>query len=351
MNNNVHAVARTANPSADDTTQKIYRWLAELARRPGKKLISGAFGGYTNITGEDAFSLQQGNDILNLTGKFPAIYAADYARGWDVTAPGAEADLIDFSCNKDLIAHWKNGGLISISHHIPNPFYAGNNPGNNEGAFKHPVSNEEFSQILQDNTPARQRWLAIMDKIAQGLAELNAVGATVFYRPLHEMNGEWFWWGATGENTNDTVRMGLYRQLYQDMFEYFTRTKGLNNLLWIYSPDANRGYKSQYFPGGDYVDITGLDMYNDAPESIQGYQEMLGLNKPFSFAEVGPATTNGQFDYAALVNTILNSYPAATFFIPWNKDWSPVKNRNAREAYNNSHVINLGDVWNGSELS
>ena len=62
------------------------------------------------------------------------------------------------------------------------------------------------------------------------------------------MNGEWFWWGATGENTNDTVRMDLYRRLYQDIFNYFVKTKGLNNLLWVFSPDANRDYKTSYYP-------------------------------------------------------------------------------------------------------
>lgn len=102
------------------------------------------------------------------------------------------------------------------------------------------MSNDEFSAILQSGTPSRGRWLAMLDKVAQGLQQLNEKGVTVFYRPLHEMNGEWFWWGATGENTNDTVRMDLYRRLYQDIFNYFVKTKGLNNLLWVFSPDANR---------------------------------------------------------------------------------------------------------------
>ncbi|HEI8867167.1 TPA: beta-mannosidase [Serratia odorifera] len=351
MANITNIAITTANSSADNTAQQIYQWLTELPTRSGKKLISGAFGGYSNIGGEDAFSLQQGNDIHNLTGKFPAIYAADYARGWDICPPGDEASLIDFSCNGTLIDHWKKGGLVAISHHLPNPVFAGNNPGTGEGALKHPISNDQFSQILLAGSPARQRWLAMLDKVAQGLQQLNALGITVLYRPLHEMNGEWFWWGASGQNSNDRVRIGLYQRLYRDMFSYFTNHKGLNNLLWIFSPDANRDYKTDYYPGDDCVDITGLDMYSDTPEHIAGYQEMLSLNKPFSFAEVGPATTNGQFDYGKLIATILQLYPKATLFIPWNNLWSPLKNINASAAYNNQHVINLGEVWNGSQLS
>ncbi|HBZ8119042.1 TPA: beta-mannosidase, partial [Klebsiella pneumoniae] len=66
--------------------------------------------------------------------------------------------------------------------------------------------------------------------------------------------------------------------------------------------------------------------------------------KPFGLVEVGPSTTNGQYDYAALVNTILQNFPKTIMFVPWNDGWSPVKNQNAAAAFNNGSVINLGDI-------
>ncbi|EOY1017738.1 hypothetical protein [Klebsiella pneumoniae] len=42
---------------------------------------------------------------------------------------------------------------------------------------------------------------------------------------------------------------------------------------------------------------------------------MLGLNKPFGLVEVGPSTTNGQYDYAALVNIILQNIPKIIMFV------------------------------------
>lgn len=338
------STAVPANPSADNSAKKVYQWLSTLPDSTGKKLISGVFGGYSNIGGDSGFSLAQGNAIKSATGKFPAIYGADYARGWDVSSPGDEASLIDHSCNSDLISHWKNGGLVAISHHLPNPVYAGNNPGNGEGGLKHAISNDEFATILQDGSAARQRWLALLDKVAQGLQELRDNGVPVLYRPLHEMNGEWFWWGATGYNTDDSTRQDLYRRLYQDVFSYFVNTKGLTNLLWVFSPDANRDHKTAYYPGAGYVDIAGLDFYADNPATLSGYDEMLGLNKPFGLVEVGPSTTNGQYDYASLVNTILQNFPKTIVFVPWNDGWSPVKNQNASAAFNNGSVINLGDI-------
>ncbi|MFP1924982.1 glycosyl hydrolase [Lonsdalea quercina] len=341
----------TANENADDTAVKVYHWLAGLPARANKKLISGAFGGYTHITGEDAFSMRQAEAIHTATGQYPAIYGADYARGWDITEPGEEANLIDYGCNAELITHWEKGGLVAISHHLPNPIYAGNNPGTGQGALKQPISNEQYSRILALGSDERQRWLAMLDKIAEGLMELNRRGITVFYRPLHEMNGEWFWWGASGYENSDTVRMELYKMLYQDMFNYFTYQKGLNNLLWVYSPDALRGYKSDYYPGHPYVDITGLDMYLDNPQTLCGYQEMLDLNKPFAFPEIGPRTIDGQLDYGNVIDVMLSAFPQATFFMPWNSVWSPLENVHPENAYNHPHVMNRGDVWNGNVLS
>jgi len=49
------------------------------------------------------------------------------------------------------------------------------------------------------------------------------------------------------------------------MFYYFTNTKNLHNILWVYSPDQSRAEVSQYYPGDSYVDIVALDVYTDNP--------------------------------------------------------------------------------------
>jgi mannan endo-1,4-beta-mannosidase len=68
------------------------------------------------------------------------------------------------------------------------------------------------------------------------------------------MNGGWFWWGAKDPDT--------FIKLWRQMFEYFSQTKGLDNLLWVYSP--NHGNKTAaYYAGGRYVDLVGLDAYTD----------------------------------------------------------------------------------------
>ena len=64
------------------------------------------------------------------------------------------------------------------------------------------------------------------------LKELQDAGVVVLWRPLPEMNGEWYWWGKTSHPSNAEPYVNIFR----DMYDYFTNVKGLNNLIWVYSP-------------------------------------------------------------------------------------------------------------------
>ncbi len=69
-------------------------------------------------------------------------------------------------------------------------------------------------------------------------------------------------------------------------------------MLWVYSPDANRDFKTDFYPGTSYVDTVGLDAYFQDAYSINGYDQLIALNKPFAFTVVGPQIVNGNFDYS-----------------------------------------------------
>src|SRR5690349_8829219 len=111
---------------------------------------------------------------------------------------------------------------------------------------------------------SHRRWLKELDRVAEGLEQLKKAGVVVLWRPFHEMNGDWFWWNGKDPDT--------FIKLWRQMFDYFTTTKQLDNLLWVYSP--NHGKKTtDYYPGDRYVDIVGLDAYTDFvdPDHIKGY--------------------------------------------------------------------------------
>ncbi|CAH1389251.1 unnamed protein product [Nezara viridula] len=331
------SVQSTANAGANAKTKQLLSTLGNL----GGKVLSGVFGGYNNHGGEIGFSLDQAVLIKELTSKSPAVYGIDCSPGWLTAPANHEADIIE-CMHPQAVEYANKGGFITVSHHLPNPQFAGNNA-NGEGAFKTEISNSDYAAILQNGTPQRTRWLNMLEKIAKGLQGYKDRGITVLYRPLHEMNGDWFWWGALKDQNQNGERQRLFKLLWQDLFN-FMQKKGLDNLLWIFSPDHGRSHKTGYYPGDNYVDIVGLDCYTDDPTKINGYDEMTGLGKPFALAEVGPSTANGQFDYDWFVKSIVSLYPKTIYFMPWNAEWSPAKNKNPWGAYNNAKVLNLGDL-------
>lgn len=74
-----------ANGLLNEQTRQLLSRMVSLNEGSDQTLLSGAFGGYSDITGSDAFSLAEAERIAHVSGKYPAVYAADYARGWNTT--------------------------------------------------------------------------------------------------------------------------------------------------------------------------------------------------------------------------------------------------------------------------
>jgi mannan endo-1,4-beta-mannosidase len=98
-------------------------------------------------------------------------------------------NIINYSCNPSLKTHWSLGGLVTIDMHLPNP----SSP--NGGGYNS-VGNLIFSDLINNATTTGQRWRTFLDRMALGLDDLQQSGVTVLFRPFHEMNGNWFYWGS-----------------------------------------------------------------------------------------------------------------------------------------------------------
>jgi len=134
------------------------------------------------------------NDTFNQTGQVPAIFECDYANGfWSTTPP---QNLLDYSCNSVLKDHWKKDGLVNVCAHFPNPVSP------NGGELRN-RSNLVFTDLLIPQTITGQRWYSFLDIVANGFKELQESNVTVMYRPFHEVNGGWFWWGKQVRKTVD----------------------------------------------------------------------------------------------------------------------------------------------------
>ena len=101
-----------------------------------------------------------------------------------------------------------------------------------------------------------------IDAVANPLQQLARLDIPILWRPLHEAEGTWFWWGAKGAEP----LKALWRLLYQRL----TVTHKLNNLIWTFT-----GEKSDWYPGDDVVDIVGTDIYTDLADPMTKSWESL----------------------------------------------------------------------------
>lgn len=312
-----------ANPNSSTKAKAILNYFQDLERRTDKRLVSGQFTDF----GRGA-SLRLLNEIHERTDQWPALLGADYADlgrgGITCTAP-----------NQAAIEYWKQGGLVTISAHLYNP------ANTNGGGLRD--RGVDLNSLLATNSETHTRWVHELDLLAAGLQELKDAGVVVLWRPFHEMNGGWFWWGAQ--------EPGAFIKAWQHMFDYFTKTKGLDNLLWVYSP--NHGDKTAaYYPGDHYVDLVGLDAYTDFVDTnhIKGYAEVARLGKPFGFAEFGPHGSHnppGDYDYLRFIEGIEKDFPNTVFFMSWNAKWSLARNNQTRELLAHPWMVNRADLPKG----
>lgn len=338
------AALTTANPEADANTKAILAYIAGLKSKASDRVISGQFIGHPAKPGSTYFEENYEELVTGLeqlTGESIGMVGADYAQLTD------ESPVLDLELtNEPLIEHWNEGGLVTVSWHSRNPW-------NGQDARDTEIKGK-FSDILKPGTAANKAWMEELDVIAAGLLDLQEAGVTVLWRPLHESNGNAFWWSKAGSTD--------FKALWKQMFVYLSEVKGLNNLLWVYSvvpkvksSDNRRGEDVNY-PGSQYVDITGLDIYApELDEMAPSYKKMLKFGKPFGITEFGPykgsdakknpALELPHYDYSHLIDEIRTHMPQASFFQAWNHGHSMARQLNATGLLNDSWVTDATD-WN-----
>lgn len=253
--------------------------------------------------------------LYALTGKYPALIGSGFEYGQtsaEVTA------MLDY-----LIAYWNDGGLVTLDFFPGNPWTGG-------GCDDRTGLN--LTALITPGGSGNAAWMTYLSSIADSLDILKAAGVVVIWRPFMEVNSSGSWWALLYLDTNYAEYVALWRHMH----DYFTVTRGLDNLLWLYAPAAEPIGRQlttgrSCYPGDGYVDLVGLSAYiteTILPRSEgDSYTPMLALGKPLIFSETGPThykldgvTTqrDGTFDNRNIINLIKNSYPKIAAFMSWN---------------------------------
>jgi len=186
----------------------------------------------------------------------------------------------------EAIRRHSEGFIITLMWHAVRPI--DEEPVTFEDSIQGKLTDSEWTDLLTPGTELHERWKSQVDVIAFFLKQLREAAVPVLWRPYHEMNGGWFWWGKkTGE-------MG-YRKLYRMLFDRLTNFHKLNNLLWLFNANEirlNVDTYDTYYPGDDVVDILATDVYSNK-FTTKDYNGLLKLakEKPIALGEVGNIPT------------------------------------------------------------
>jgi len=276
------------------------------------------------------------DQLADETGRHVGLIGADF--GWYSGSDYPVGTLID---------HWQEGGLVTVSWHTDNPFVRGG-----VDVYWDTVENKDkinLKSLLKDAEPT-EAWTSYrteLDKVAGALQKLRDANVTVIWRPLHEMNGDFFWWGINAHDNKQTNEAD-YKALWVDMYNTFKFDYGLDNLIWTYCVVPSMTWYASvtsYYPGSDYVDLVGMDYYGEQPD-FPHFEELKSLGKTIVMSEIGPR--EGGYGDWNMMDVVDKLKGKAAYFMQWHS-WNGASvaikdNKNTIEMMNSDAVITRDEL-------
>ncbi len=195
-----------------------------------------------------------------------------------------------------LTEYAEEGGIITASSHLANPMWHEEYGALCRGIFGGP---EAWEEMLTEGTELNR--IVKEELIIDGkfLKELDDKGIPVLWRPLHEANGGWFWFGARSHSEMDWIDPEYLRRFWRYIYNLYVNEMGMKNLIWVYGPNVSQNTENgtrnvlYYYPGDEYVDIVGVDWYTSKKNELNypghSYDRLMSTGKIAAITEFGPS--------------------------------------------------------------
>jgi mannan endo-1,4-beta-mannosidase len=264
-------IVRPQPPVTPGTTPEATRLLEYLYEKYGKFTLSGQHNQLHRMS-DSSEAVQQ------VTGKYPAVWGGE----WGFSDERHNVDNIAFrpALMEEIYAQHAAGRIVVITYHQANPRVG--EPCDFEEGVLGNLTDAEWNDLFTEGTRFRQTWETHVDRLAKALLTLQAKNIPIIFRPYHEMNGGWFWWGGDAER---------FKQLWTLIYDRYVNHHGLRNLLWAWNPDKPHPGVEDFFPGHETVDLLGTDIYPNADRADtypqEWYDRMIALTngKPLALSE------------------------------------------------------------------
>ena len=306
------------NPNATKEARELLQYLYDTA---GNHMITGQH--------TQTVPMEEREHIHNLTGKYPKLQGFELLSyspniNYNDTSEECLTEVVENRNTVSTALSWakETNGIVSFCFHWFSPI------GGKDSFY---TRNTDFDpcQVLIEGTPERTAFFHDLDVIAVELQKFKDAQIPVLWRPLHESEGTWFWWGSKGPE--------VASQLYRLLYHYYVDVKQLDNLLWVWSCQLKEGY-----PGDDYVDVVSWDIYLPAHTATDYKEQYEELTANTSRKKVAALSEVGVIPDIKMLET--SQVPWA-YYMTWSKEFCLTEEYNydsaLQEMYNSPYAVTL----------
>ncbi|MEN2416468.1 glycoside hydrolase family 26 protein [Flavobacterium mesophilum] len=264
------------------------------------------------------------SDVKSVTGSHPAVVGVDFS---DFSGrPKEVIEKAKESLRKNVVDTYERGGITTVSWHF-------NNPVSENGFYwKDSVSVPAMS-LIKVGGSNHEQYKEILKTIADFAHSVKAKDGTLapmIFRPFHEFDGDWFWWGKKYTSREDFIAV------WQFTVSYLRDTLGVHNFIYAFSPDVRFNSEAEYlerYPGDDYVDMFGMDDYadfgRDGKYNLEAGVKRLKIiselaikkQKLAAFTETGlESVPNEKWWTEVLLKTLKSEHLELAYVLVWRND-------------------------------
>jgi mannan endo-1,4-beta-mannosidase len=239
------------------------------------------------------------SDVKSVVGSHPAVIGVDLS-GFSGRSPEETERAIE-EVSKNVIDTYNRGGVTTVAWHFQNPVSKG-------GFYWVDSLSLPAVKYIIPGGEAHEKYKSILNVIGAWALSLKGADGRlvpVIFRPFHEFDGDWFWWGASHCTKEEFVT------LWRFTVSYLRDNLQVHNFIYAFSPDNKFNSENEYlnrYPGNEWVDLLGMDNYGDMGRDR--YAPDIAAMKLRIISDY--AQKNGKL--AAFTETGLESIPNATWW-------------------------------------
>lgn len=267
---------------------------------------------------------QDRSDVKSVTGSHPGVIGVDLSGFSGISPEAIEANKKNL--RKNVADTYNRGGITTVAWHFSNPV--------SKGGFywKDSVSLPAVKYLIPGGE-AHEKYKEILKGIGEWAKSVKGADGKLvpmIFRPYHEFDGDWFWWGKSHCTKEEFIL------LWKFTVSYLRDELGVHNFIYAFSPDNKFKTEEQFldrYPGDEWVDMVGMDNYGDFGRDnrynleagvlklkiVSDYAKKAG--KLAAFTETGlESIPNNTWWTETLLKTLKNNDLQLSYVLVWRND-------------------------------